>query len=83
MGRGNESLIGKSGSHVQDGHHAQYMEKTQQPLCPVTVVDSQVSDRFPWATCYVLLLNVLLFATSVPLYIFSGHLLGNNCSLAF
>ena len=30
MGRGNESLIAKSRSHDQDGHHAPYMVKTTQ-----------------------------------------------------
>ena len=53
MGRGNKNLIVKFGSHDQDGRHTHmYGKKKQQPLCPVTVlVDSQVSDRCPWATC--------------------------------
>ena len=39
-------------SHDQDGHHTHICEKPQL-LCPVTVlVDSQVSDRCPWTTCY-------------------------------
>ena len=30
-----------------------FLEETRSTLCPVTVlVDSQVSDRCPWATCY-------------------------------
>ena len=34
----------------QDDRHTHIWEKTT--LCPVTVlVDSQVSDRCPWATC--------------------------------
>ena len=40
-----------SRSHEQDGHHT-HIWKNSQLLCPVTVfVDSQVSDRCPWATC--------------------------------
>ena len=43
-----------SRSHDKDGHHTHiinYGVKTQL-LCPVTVlVDSQVSDHCPWATC--------------------------------
>ena len=40
-----------SRSRDQDGHHTIYGKKPQL-LCPVTVlVDSQVSDRCPWATC--------------------------------
>ena len=37
--------------HDQGGRLPIYGKK--QPLCPVTaLVDSQVSDRCPWATCY-------------------------------
>ena len=40
-----------SRSHDQDGHYTHIWENSQL-LCPVTVlVDSQVSDRCPWATC--------------------------------
>ena len=39
--------------HDQDGRHTDIWEKTT--LCPVTVVvDSQMSDRCPWATCFEL-----------------------------
>ena len=39
--------------HYQDGRHTHLGYK--KSLCPVTVlVDSQVSDRCPWATCSVL-----------------------------
>ena len=35
----------------QDDRHTHIWKKT---LCPVTVlVDSQVSDRCPWATCFI------------------------------
>ena len=38
----------------QDGRHTHIWK--QKTLCPVTVlVDSQVSDRCPWATCSVML----------------------------
>ena len=44
-----------SRSHGQDGHHTHIWYKPQL-LCPVTVlVDSQVSDRCPWATCLTFL----------------------------
>ena len=37
----------------QDDRHTHIWKKT---LCPVTVlVDSQVSDRCPWATCFLFL----------------------------
>ena len=36
----------------QDDRHTHIWRK-KQTLCPVTVlVDSQVSDRCPWATCF-------------------------------
>ena len=36
----------------QDDRHTHIWKKT---LCPVTVfVDFQVSDRCPWATCFIL-----------------------------
>ena len=36
----------------QDDRHTHIWRK-KQTLCPVTVlVDSQVSDRCPWATCW-------------------------------
>ena len=38
--------------HCQDGLHIHLGLK--KSLCPVTVlVDSQMSDRCPWATCYI------------------------------
>ena len=58
MCRGDKSLIVKARSYDKDGRHIHiiaYMVK-KLPLCPVTVlVDSQVSDSCPWATCYSLL----------------------------
>ena len=42
--------------HYQDGRHTHLGLKKRRKnyLCPVTVlVDSQVSDRCPWATCLV------------------------------
>ena len=37
-----------------DDHHTHIWRKKK--LCPVTVfVDSKVSDRCPWATCFVFL----------------------------
>ena len=40
--------------HYQDGRHTHLgSKKCNNSLCPVTVlVDSQVSDRCPWATCF-------------------------------
>ena len=41
--------------HYQDGRHTHLglkKKKKKNSLCPVTVlVDTQVSDRCPWATC--------------------------------
>ena len=37
----------------QDDRHTHIIMETKTTLCPVTVlVDSQVSDRCPWATCF-------------------------------
>ena len=41
----------------QDDRHT-HIWKKKTTLCPVTVlVDSQVSDRCPWATCFLFLLQ--------------------------
>ena len=41
----------------QDDRHTHIWKKT---LCPVTVlVDSQVCDRYPWATCFLRVLPFL------------------------
>ena len=39
MGRGNESLIAKSGSHDQDGHHAQILQKPLENLLQNRLAD--------------------------------------------
>ena len=42
----------------QDDRHTHIWKKNKKTLCPVTVlVDSQVSDRCPWATCFLKLLQ--------------------------
>ena len=49
--------------HYQDGRHTYLgqIKKEKKSLCPVTVlVDSQVSDRCPWATCFFFC-HVLLY----------------------
>ena len=43
--------------HNQDGRHTHLgkkINKIKKSLCPVTVLlDSQVSDSCPWATCFL------------------------------
>ena len=54
--------------HYQDGRHTQIEKKL---LCPVTVlVDSQVSDRCPWATCLLLFFCVFFFSFFFSFFFF-------------
>ena len=54
-----ETIAATDPKHDQDDRHTHigvYIKKKQKKktLCPVTLhVDSQVSDRCPWATCFI------------------------------